>query len=201
MIEVKVVKKQGSFTVTGEIGDEGRICLSGLNGSGKSSLLNIIAGIQPLDSGYVRLNGVDVTLFPMEKRGVVLVTPDSGIPHVEVSRHLLWGASVRKKTVEHSVVTRTREALGITYDGKVDELSLGMRERVSLATALLSGTKTILDDEAFANIDNREAFMRAYFAIAKEHGLDVLFTTQSESDSGLGDHHYAMKGGTSSRVF
>jgi molybdate/tungstate transport system ATP-binding protein len=201
MIDVKVVGRLGSFRVVGEIKDDGCICLSGLNGSGKSSLLNMIAGVHPHESGHVILGGSDVTRLPVERRGVVLVTPDSSIPHVEVDKHLVWGASVRKQSVEHSEISRTREALGITYNGRVDKLSLGMRERVSLATALLSGTKAILVDETFSNIDNKEPFMKAYFQMSKERGVDLIFTTQSESDARLADHHYSMKGGTSSRVY
>lgn len=201
MLDIAVSLRRGEFNLQAEIHDSGFICLSGLNGSGKSSLLNIIAGTIKADSGYVKINSRDVTALPMEKREAVLVNPDSLIPHLEVDKHLLWGANTKRLRTELDKVRRTKEALGINYNGRVDRLSLGMKERVSLATAYLSTPKVILVDEAFSNIDHRDDFVRAFARLCRSDSIDLMHTTQSAEDARLADHHYELAAGVSSRVF
>ena len=137
----------------------------------------------------------------MEKRHIVLITPESYIPQLEVAKHLVWGAKVKGLAPGTGEVDRVKGALGISYTGRVDELSLGMRERVSLATALLSKPEVILVDEAFANIDDRSAFIQPYRELCAESGTDVLHTTQLKSEAEHSDHHYELNSGTCSRVF
>ena len=201
MLEANVSLRRGLFTLKAEISDSGFICLSGLNGSGKSTLLNVIAGGLKPDAGFVKIGSKDVTKLPMEQRGVVLVTPDSLIPNLEVDRHLVWGASAKRTQVESETIRRIKEDLGITYHGRVDRLSLGMRERVSLATALLSKPKAILVDEAFSNVDHREDFIGSFASLCKAESVDLMHTTQRSEDASLADHHYELISGLSSKIF
>jgi len=200
VIDVSVKKTLGTFTLNARLQDEGFVCLSGKNGSGKSTLLRLIAGKLRPDEGFVKVNSVEVTSHPMEKRGVVLVTPDSYIPHFPVEKHLRWGASARGIRLAKDSVSATRAALGITYEGRMDKLSLGMRERVSLATAVLSHPSILLVDEAFAALDDKESLMSALRGLCSKQGVDVLFTTQEETDGNGADHHYLLQKGTSTRL-
>ncbi len=75
MIEAAVQKRFGEFSLDAAISEGGFICLAGRNGSGKTTLLRIIAGLTKPDGGHVKINGRDVTGLPLEKRGVVMVTP------------------------------------------------------------------------------------------------------------------------------
>ncbi len=201
MIEAKVTKTLGNFVLNAELQDEGFICLTGGNGSGKSTLLNIIAGVTAPDRGRVLVNSKDVTRLPIEKRETVLVTPDSSIPHLDVAAHVVWGARVRGLKVNESYVEQVRVALGVPSAGRVRELSLGMRERVALATALISKPRVILVDEAFSNLDNRDEFVRSYRRLSGEAKIDVVFATQNtEADSEYVDHKYRMEFGRSSRI-
>src|SRR5207245_1205919 len=100
------------------------------------------------DDGFVKVGSKNVTKFPIEKREIALVTPDSFIPQLELEQHLRWGAKVKRIRLDEERITNTKKKLGINFSGKMSKLSLGMRERVSLATAVLSTPKVILVDEA-----------------------------------------------------
>ena len=76
-----------------------------------------------------------------------------------------------------------------------------MRERVSLATALLSSPDLILVDEAFSNLDNRTDFIREYKDFSLSIDIDVIFASQQSEDSSQVDHLYRMENGHCERVF
>jgi molybdate/tungstate transport system ATP-binding protein len=201
VIEAEVKKKLGSFSLDANVSDEHLICLTGKNGSGKTTLLNLIGGILTLDEGHVTLNSKNITNLPIERRRVSIVAPDSCIPNLDVDRHLVWGAKNRRLNIEHGYVTEVRSSLGISFDGKVRKLSLGMRERVALATSLISKPELILVDEALSNIDNHRDFIDAFKDLATKAKIDVIFTTQTPEDSSQADHHYRLESGKSTRLF
>jgi molybdate/tungstate transport system ATP-binding protein len=195
VIQVKAKKKLGDFLLDAELEDEGFICLVGANGSGKSTLLNLIAGLLKLDEGYVKIDEKTVSNLAPEERQTVLVTPDSCIPNLNVDDHLVWGAKIKKIEVHSENLGTVKEKLGINFSGRVSKLSLGMRERTSLATALLSQPKVILVDETFSNIHNKQAFMESFKQLTTKSKMDVLFTTQHFEDRIHADHVYKMENG------
>lgn len=199
MIDIDVRKKLGQFLLAATLADGGFICLRGNNGSGKSSLMKSVAGLLPLDEGHIRINGKDVTKSPLEARGVVMVTPGSLIPHLGVDAHLRWGSRLNKLDLSDDSLSAVKAKLGIDFTGRVSDLSLGMRERVSLGTAFLSGPKVILVDEAFSNLHGRREFIASYRELCREAGIDVIFSTQDESDSSLSDHLYTIREGTTEK--
>ncbi len=136
----------------------------------------------------------------MERKQVVLVTPESCIPNFTVEKHLLWGAKLRKKEVDLDQVSEIKNSLGINYSGKVSKLSLGMRERVSLATVLIARPKVALVDEGFGNIDNRIEVIKAFREFAIKLKMDVIFATQHLEDTKVADHFYQMENGKATRV-
>lgn len=201
MIEAEVKKKLGSFSLDASISDEHFVCLTGKNGSGKTTLLNLIGGILTPDEGHITLNSRIITNLPIERRQVSIITPDSCIPHLDVDRHLVWGAKNKGVNIEQDYMTKIKTSLGISFDGKVRELSLGMRERVAIATSLISKPELMLVDEALSNIDNRRDFIDAFKDLATEAKIDVMFTTQYPEDSSQADHHYRLESGKSTRLF
>jgi molybdate/tungstate transport system ATP-binding protein len=201
VIEAAVKKKRGSFKLDANVSDEHFICLTGKNGSGKTTLLNLIGGILTPDEGHVTLNSKNITNLPIERRRVSIITPDSCIPHLDVDRHMVWGAKNRGLNVEPDYITEVKTGLGINFDGKVRKLSLGMRERVTLATSLISRPELILVDETLSNIDNRRDFIDAFKDFTTKANIDVIFTTQSPEDSSEADHHYQLESGKSTRLF
>ena len=201
MIEAAVQKRFGQFSLDATMNEGGFICLSGKNGSGKTTFLRIIAGLTKPDGGHVKINGMEITGLPLEKRGVVMVTPESSIPSLEVDDHLLWGAKLKGVEIGNERLESVKGVLGIDFRGKVGKLSLGMRERVSLATALFSAPAGILVDEAFSNLHEREAFVSAYRKLTTDAGIDVVFSTQDDSDGRLAEHLYVIEEGRATKKF
>lgn len=185
--------------LSAELEDGGFICLAGRNGSGKTTLLRAIAGLLPVDDGRIRIGGVDVTRLQAEKRGAVMVTPNSFFPHLEVDSHITWGARLRKMKPEEEKVSKIKAELGIDFGGPVRNLSLGMRVRVALATALLASPKVILVDEAFSNLHERDDFIASYRKLISARGMDLIFSTHEETDGRLAEHLYVIDGGMTRR--
>jgi molybdate/tungstate transport system ATP-binding protein len=200
LIECKILAKVGQFSLSAELRLQGISCIAGRNGSGKTTVLRALAGLAAIDEGYVRVGSADVTKLPVERRGMVLVTPGSSFRHLDVDSHLTWGARLRRLNPGAEDIARVRTALGIDFGGPVRNLSQGMRQRVSLATALLSAPKAILVDEAFSNLHQRESFIAAYGSLAREAGIDLVFSSQDEADGRLSDCTYVLVEGTAVRV-
>ena len=190
----------GSFRLDASVEGTGTICVAGRNGAGKSTLMKAIAGFLALEEGYVRVGGVDVTRLPVEKKGVVMVTPESAFLHMDVDSHLRWGAKLKGRTFTEAEVARVKSDLGIDYSGKVGSLSLGMRERVSLASALLASPRAILVDDVFSSLHGKEECIARYRELTGESGIDLLFTSQDPSDGKLAGRLYLMNSGSASLV-
>jgi molybdate/tungstate transport system ATP-binding protein len=201
MIEAAVRKRFGEFSLDAAVSEDGFVCLAGRNGSGKTTFLRIVAGLTKPDGGHVKIGGRDVTGMPLEKRGVVMVTPESSIPSLRVDAHLRWGAKLKGVEIDNERLEAVKEKLGLDFQGRVEKLSLGMRERVSLATALISAPAAILVDEAFANLHEREGFITSYRKLSAEAGIDVVFSTQDDSDGKLAEHLYVMEEGRATKRF
>ena len=172
--------------------------MAGRNGAGKTSLMKALAGFMQLDEGHIAIGGVEVGRLPVEKRGIVLVTPSAFFPHLDVHSHLIWGARVRGLNPSAQEVASVRRDLGIDYEGPMRNLSLGMRERVSLATALLAEPRAVLVDEVFSSLHDREEFVKTYGSLARARGVELLFTSQDEADGKVADKLYILKEGTAS---
>jgi molybdate/tungstate transport system ATP-binding protein len=198
MIDAQVRAHVGQFRLTAEIKGSGVICVVGKNGSGKSTLLKTLAGFIRIDEGHVSVGGIDVTRLPVEKREVVMVTPNSFIPHMHVDSHIIWGMRLRGRKPDEGEVSRIKQELGIDFGGQVRKLSLGMRERVSLATALLARPKAVLVDEAFANLHSRDDFITTYSKLLNDAQVDLVFTSQDEADARLADVTYLLRNGSTS---
>ncbi len=158
-------------------------------------MFRALAGFLPSE-GFVRVDGTDVIRLPVERRGIVMVTPSSCLPHLDVEAHLRWGAKLKGKIPSSDAVAKVKSELGIDFGGPVRNLSLGMRGRVSLATALFSAPKVILVDEVFSLLHDKEEFVSSYSGLASDSGIDLIFTSQNEEDGGLADKTYVMSNGT-----
>ena len=188
----------GQFQLSAELQTSGVACLAGRNGSGKTTLLKAIAGFLRVEDGHVAVGGADVTHLPVEKRQVVMVTPSSCFPHMDVDSHIIWGAKLRGTRPTREEVSKVRSELGIDFGGSVRSLSLGMRERVALATALIASPKAILVDDVFTSLHQREEVIASYGRLVTERGIDLIYTCQDESDGRMATQMFLMENGSTS---
>ncbi|MUN28057.1 ATP-binding cassette domain-containing protein [Sulfuracidifex metallicus] len=201
MIRANVKKRLREFFLDSSIDDEGTIAITGENGSGKSSLAKIINGSLKEDEGYIIINGIDVTSKKVGERGVILVTPSTYIGNLKAEDHLRWGYRKGIKRGNKLDIETVINELKVQTNKKVEDLSLGNKERISLATALLGKPDILIVDEGFSNINDKSSFMETYLKLCKANSIQLIFITQDLSDVKMTDHHYIMMNGKLKREY
>lgn len=134
--------------------------LLGGSGSGKSTILRIIAGLLGSDSGTVHLNGVDTRNQPPQQRGVGMVFQNYALfKHMTVAQNIEFGLKIRKVPAEDRVARREEMldlvGLGGLGDRYPRQLSGGQRQRVAVARAIAYKPSVLLLDEPFGALDVR----------------------------------------------
>lgn len=157
-------------------------CIVGPTGSGKSSLLRLIAGLEAPDAGTVRVNGA--VRLPSPDIGY-LTQEHSLFPWLRVRDNVGLPLDVQgvPPAERNSRVDGISAALGIadTLERYPYELSGGMQRRASLGRLIASGARCWLMDEPFSALDDRTAhqLQRLLLRIVGEQGITVLFVTHS----------------------
>ena len=131
------------------------ICVVGRSGHGKTTLLRVLAGLQPPTAGGVRL-GDEVVSGPGADRAMVF-QQDTVFPWLSVRRNVEFGLRATGVEIDErdEIVDHWLEAVGLTdfADSWPRELSGGMRKRVALAAAMAVGSDVVLMDEPFGSLD------------------------------------------------
>ena len=129
----------------------------GPTGSGKSLLLEAIAGLRPLSTGRVLSKGRDISAFPSEKRNVALVYQDYALfPHMDVRKNILYGVyRYRNQEPVSRQYTFLVEKLGLEnlLCRRPLALSGGEKQRVALARSLMLSPEVMLLDEPLSALD------------------------------------------------
>jgi thiamine transport system ATP-binding protein len=179
------------------------LAVLGPSGCGKSTLLRAVAGLEPLASGSVSWNGVDLSGTPTHKRGFALMFQDGQLfDHLTVARNVAYALRLRR-TPSARVAARVRELLDLVglsgYDDRLPgTLSGGERQRVALARALAVDPRLILLDEPLSALDAtlRERLAGDLRAILHEAGTTALLVTHDHEEAfALADRLAVMRAG------
>ena len=134
------------------------IAFLGPSGSGKSTLLRIIAGLETLDQGEVRLEGRRIDGLPPGERGVAMVFQHYALyPHMSVRDNMAFGLR-NARVPKDEIAVRVEEAARVLeidqhLDKKPGQLSGGQRQRVAIGRAIVKQPKLFLLDEPLSNLD------------------------------------------------
>jgi len=169
------------------------VCLVGASGCGKTTLLNIIAGLEKPDSGMVLADGKPVT-GPGRERLVMFQEP-ALFPWLDVFGNVLFGLKLKPNLTNadrRQVAKYYLELVGLSRfeHSNIHELSGGMKQRVSLARALAPNPRVLLMDEPFAALDalTREQLYGDIQEIWKARRKTIVFVTHNVREAAcLGD--------------
>jgi len=166
MLSVSIRKQRRDFSVSVafDLNPGGSLALFGASGSGKSTVLSCIAGLEEPDQGYVRLN--DVSLFPpglpLHKRSIGYLTQEPNLfPHLSVRENVHFGVKNSSNghfsagLAEWISELRDRLDLSTLWDAPASGISGGQARRVSLARTLARRPSLLLLDEPFTGLDRQ----------------------------------------------
>jgi molybdate transport system ATP-binding protein len=163
MLHVDIVKQLGEFSLQAAFESQGRVTgLFGTSGSGKTSLVNMIAGLLRPDRGTISIDGeiMDDTEkgvhVPTWQRRIGYVFQDARLfPHLDVAQNLDYGRRMNRVADDPTQRQRVIELLDIGHllDRRPGKLSGGERQRVALGRALLSKPRLLLLDEPLGALD------------------------------------------------
>ncbi|MBS4219115.1 ABC transporter ATP-binding protein [Bacillus sp. FJAT-49711] len=177
--------------------------LVGPSGSGKSTLLRMIAGLEEINSGTLKINNRIVNHLPPKDRNLSMVFQNYALyPHLNVEQNILFGLHAKKidKKEQLKRLNETANMMGLSelLKRKPRELSGGQRQRVALARAVVSESPFCLMDEPLSNLD---AKLRAHMRIEirrlqKRLGLTMVYVTHDQVEAmTMGDRIMVLNDG------
>jgi molybdate transport system ATP-binding protein len=194
MLRVEVFKQLGEFSIEAAFTSEGRVTgLFGASGAGKTSLINMIAGLLKPDRGFIAID--DETLddtaarvhVPPYRRRIGYVFQDARLfPHLDVSQNLDYGRRMNGLKRDPASEARITDLLDIggLKDRRPGQLSGGERQRVALGRALLSKPRLLLLDEPLGSLDEgRKVEILPYLVrLRDEAGIPMVYVSHDAAE-------------------
>ena len=194
MLRVDITKQLGEFALAASFSSEGRVTgLFGASGSGKTSLINTIAGLVRPDRGTIVIDGetVDDTAagihVPTWRRRIGYVFQDARLfPHLDIRQNLDYGRRMNGLTEDPAQHKRVVDLLdiGALLDRRPGKLSGGERQRVALGRALLSKPRLLLLDEPLGALDeSRKLEILPYLVrLRDEAGVPMVYVSHDAAE-------------------
>lgn len=183
--------------------ERGRIHgIIGRNGSGKTVLFKCICGFMQLDSGSIRIDGKPVKPAQAQDIGIIIENPGF-IGSLSGFKNLQLLASIRRKLSKEDI-RQVLLQVGLDPDNKkqVRKYSLGMRQRLAIAQAIMEKPKLLVLDEPMNGLDKQGVSeMRDLFKKINEEGTTILMSSHYAEDiEALCDSVSEMDGGVLTKV-
>jgi len=175
---------------TVQIKDKEFMVLVGPSGCGKSTTLRMVAGLEEITSGTIKIGETVVNDLPPKDRDIAMVFQNYALyPHMNVYDNMAFGLRLRK-TPKKEIDERVKDAaeiLGIDdlLDRKPKQLSGGQRQRVALGRAIVRQPKVFLMDEPLSNLDAKlRVHMRAEISkLHKRLKTTIVYVTHDQVEA------------------
>jgi multiple sugar transport system ATP-binding protein len=186
-----------------DIADGEFMVLVGPSGCGKTTALRMVAGLEDISSGVLRIGGREVNNVTPKDRDIAMVFQNYALyPHMTVAENIGFALKLRKvpKDKLRAQVNDTAEILGLTewLDRKPGQLSGGQRQRVAMGRAIVREPSVFLMDEPLSNLDAKlRVQMRAEVSrIQRRIGVATIYVTHDQIEAmTMGDRVAVMRAG------
>lgn len=173
-----------------EVEEGSFLTLLGPSGCGKTTLLKAIAGLLPIQSGQIRIDGHDVTGVPAHKRGAVIVFQDIRLfPHLSVAENVAYPMRMQgiDRHEARAQTSKLLEKIGLSgfEERRIQGLSGGQQQRIALIRALAARPSLLLLDEPFSSLDphlRREA-RELVQDLHREFSMTTLLVTHDQREA------------------
>ena len=191
-----------------EITDGEFLVLVGPSGCGKSTSLRMLAGLEDVDKGSIRIGDRDVTTLPPKDRDIAMVFQNYALyPHMSVADNMGFALKIAGISKDE-IGTRVKEAAKILdlepyLDRKPKALSGGQRQRVAMGRAIVRNPQVFLMDEPLSNLDAKlRVQTRTQIAsLQRRLGVTTVYVTHDQIEAmTMGDRVCVLKDGLLQQV-
>jgi multiple sugar transport system ATP-binding protein len=194
---------QAVFDLTLDISDGEFLVLVGPSGCGKTTALRMVAGLEEISDGRLKIDGRVVNDVTPKERDIAMVFQNYALyPHLSVAENIAFGLRLRKapKAVINERVAWAAKMLDLVpyLDRRPKELSGGQRQRVAMGRAIVRQPQVFLMDEPLSNLDAKlRVQMRADIAkLQRELGVTTIYVTHDQVEAmTMGDRVAVMNQG------
>ena len=173
-----------------DIADGEFMVFVGRSGCGKSTMMRMIAGLEDITEGELRIGGVRANDLPPVQRDVAMVFQSYALyPHMTVAENMGFGLKIagRSKSEVRQAVTRAADSLRIGHllDRRPKALSGGERQRVAIGRAIVRKPRVFLFDEPLSNLDAglRVQMRLELTRLHRELGATMIYVTHDQTEA------------------